>query len=120
MNKKLENYKEQFVKKFGLDVYKDYVSDEDNTTFTQIFNKGKKDEIAEKLKGYKKTTDTMGNYYFYKPEPVEFTKEELDEYINMKMLDYSKSIDKNINIIKNIIIIVSLIGIIGGIVMFNR
>lgn len=88
MNEKYENYKERFLKEYLFE--KVYIDEEEL--------KG----IEDRSRLEKDNLD--GKTHYYRKVPVDISNDELNTYINMKILVRAHNIEKNIGIIRNILI----------------
>ena len=116
MKSKIQFIKEGFIKKNELDIIKNYLNNDENEKVLKKYNLSDDDE-AEVLKQYKKETDMSGKIRFYTEQSQgQITDDELQQYINFKMIHRLDNMESTLYTIKNILVfwlILTIIGLIG-------
>ncbi|MDP4181587.1 MAG: hypothetical protein Q8942_10880 [Bacillota bacterium] len=114
MNRVIEKNKKEFLKEYGLAFEKEYYSDEENEKLIEIVFNGEQNERDKILEEYSYDYDAhKSKYKFYKNIPLNCSKDEIDQFIQIKMLEYIKASNESINTIRNIVLCLFFISLIG-------
>lgn len=115
MNRLHEKYIRQFIEE--NDYYdRVYLPDPEQEKLNRLVNQEKFDDKNNPFEkyGYEEIKDDL--YRFFEKRPKEVTDFELNQYIFIKMLELSKSMDKKQNTIKRILIFLLALTIVNALV----
>jgi hypothetical protein len=121
MNTNIENFKEAFIEKQGLNTSRKYVDEAEHKLLLDKYRtrSGKK----EVLENYEVEEDEGYNVRFYTEEEEETSDQELFQYVSLELLEKIDNLEKKQETMKNIMIlwfILTVIGIIGVVYLGYR
>lgn len=122
MSNIIEKHKEEFLNEYELGFKKEYFGEKENTDLNEVIQNGEQNEVNRILEEYNYDFDDGKNtYLFYKKVPLNYSKEDIDQFIQLKILEHTKNTNSNINTIKGIIVfwfVLTLLGLILALTNF--
>ncbi|HEY9059076.1 MAG TPA: hypothetical protein VIO64_01025 [Pseudobacteroides sp.] len=98
MSNIIEKYKEQFLYENELEFKKEYFCTKENNDLNEIVQNGEESAVNRILEEYNYDFDDGKNtYLFYRKVPLNYSKEDIDQFIQLKMLEYTKNTNSSIN-----------------------
>lgn len=105
MSKIIDKARKDFYNEYGLGHEKQFYNNEENSKLNDIVKIGEEDERDKILESYDYEFDvTKEKYNFYKKIPLEDSREDLDQFIKIKMLEYARATSQNTASIKHIMV----------------
>lgn len=119
MSNVIEKCKQEFLEEYELGFHKEYFSSKENEVLNEIISNGEESKVSRIFEEYPYEFDTLNDrYIFYRKTPLNYSKEDIDQFIQLKMLEYTKSTNSNIKTIKNFVVFWFVLTLLGLIISF--